>query len=401
MHHPLGAMNSEVIDLPKTDLSKAFQQVRSLTEQICAPLKSEDYVPQPVAYISPPKWHLAHTTWFFETFILRPHLKGYQVYHDDFSYLFNSYYNAVGNRVLRADRGNITRPGVSDIYDYRKHVDDQILNLLRQRGDVAEIRDLLVLGLHHEQQHQELLLTDLKFILGHNPLFPVYQKDFSMVAQVNGASGFIKMAEDIYEIGYRGSGFHFDNELGRHKYYLQDFEISRRLVTNGAFQEFVEDGGYQKASLWLDDGWTWVRTNKMTAPLYWHLMDDQWNQYTLSGLQPLEEDQVLGHINFYEAAAFAEWSGLRLPTEFEWEAASSHLPWGIRWEWTQSAYLPYPGFRTAPGALGEYNGKFMINQMVLRGASAATSPGHSRPTYRNFFHPHLGWQCSGIRLVKR
>ena len=394
-------MNSEVATPDLTEVLSAYRTTRGRSEALCTPLHIEDYIPQPVEFVSPPKWHLAHTTWFFETFLLKPHLSGYRVFHEDFSFLFNSYYNAVGKRVFRADRGNITRPGVEEVYEYRAYVDKHMNTLIQGDDDLKDIYNLVVLGLQHEQQHQELLITDLKYILGHNPIFPVYDPDFSLVDQNGERSDYQAIEEGVYDIGYIGKDFHFDNELGRHKSYLHAYEIATGLVTNGMYLEFIRDGGYEKPSLWLDEGWSWINQQNVSSPLYWHKIDGSWFQYTLSGLRALEEAKVLCHINFYEATAFAEWSGHRLPTEFEWEVGQSQFNWGERWEWTNSAYLPYPGFVTAPGALGEYNGKFMINQMVLRGASSATAPGHSRPTYRNFFHPHLSWQCTGIRLVKK
>ena len=383
-----------------------YQRVRDYTCEICRPLEVEDYVPQPVPFVSPPKWHLAHTTWFFEEFLLKPYNDSYREFHEDFSYLFNSYYNTIGKRTLRADRGNITRPGVEGVYEYRKHVDDAVKKLLGSARLAEQPRKVLELGMHHEQQHQELLLTDLKYILGHNPIFPVYQDEFSLVEQTNDAkdSGFVSIEEDVYEIGFDADGddgFHYDNELGRHKVYLHDTEISRCLVTAGEFLEFIEDGGYAKHEHWLDEGWAWVNKHSAVAPLYWHKVDGEWWNYTLNGFKPVSLDSILCHVNYYEAWAFASWRGMRLPTEFEWEVASAGLNWGQRWEWTESAYLPYPGFAKEEGAIGEYNGKFMINCMVLRGGSTATSPDHSRATYRNFFHPQMQWQCTGIRLAKR
>lgn len=382
-------------------LLAAYQTVRAYFEELCAPLQIEDYIPQPVPYVSPPKWHLAHTTWFFEQFVLGKYQPGYQVFHKDFSFLFNSYYNAVGDRVFRADRGNITRPGVDEVYAYRRYVDAAMEDLLTKIDISQELLDTITLGLHHEQQHQELFLTDFKYILGNNPTFPVYREDFSLTEQKNESEGWLEIGEGIYEIGFEGEGFHYDNEEGRHKVYLHDFTINKALVTNGEFIEFIKDGGYQRADLWLDEGWSWINENEGKAPLYWHEVKGEWKYYTYNGFKAVDPNAMLSHINFYEAWAFAEWKGMRLATEFEWEVASPQLDWGKRWEWTNSAYLPYPRFAKAEGAIGEYNGKFMINQMVLRGASTATSPNHSRNTYRNFFHPHLQWQCSGIRLVKK
>lgn len=386
---------------PSEKLLADYQAVRAYFEKLCEPLQIEDYVPQPVPYVSPPKWHLAHTTWFFEQFVLTVYKPDYQVFHKDFSFLFNSYYNAVGDRVFRADRGNITRPGVEEVYAYRKYVDVAMEKLLTSNMPSQELFDTITLGLHHEQQHQELFLTDFKYILGNNPIFPVYRDDFSLTEQFNESQGWLEIGEGVYEIGFEGEGFHYDNEEGRHKVYLHDFAINKALVTNGEFIEFINDGGYQRSDLWLDEGWSWVNENEVKAPLYWYEVDGQWKHYTYSGFKTVDPNAILCHISFYEAWAYAEWKGMRLPTEFEWEVASPKLDWGKRWEWTNSAYLPYPGFAKPAGAIGEYNGKFMINQMVLRGASTATSPNHSRNTYRNFFHPHLQWQCTGIRLVKR
>lgn len=376
-----------------------YETIRQRTEDLCAPLHIEDYVPQPVEFASPPKWHLAHTTWFFEAFILEPHAPNYEIFDADFSYLFNSYYNNAGERILRTDRGNITRPGVEEVYAYRKYVNQAMTHLL-ENSDDPKLTDLVILGLQHEQQHQELLVTDLKHTLGHNPIFPVYKKDLDLTATFNDTTGWLAMNEGIYEIGHRGESFSYDNELGRHKVFLHDYQINKALVTNGEYLEFIESGAYQNFDLWLDEGWAWVNKGQVNAPLYWHQVDRVWHHYTLAGLKPVDPKAVLSHVSFYEAAAFAEWKGLRLPTEFEWEAASSQLSWGQRWEWTNSAYLPYPNFRKVPGALGEYNGKFMINQMVLRGASVATAPQHSRNTYRNFFHTSARWQYTGIRLAK-
>lgn len=382
------------------DLINQYNDVRAYTEQICKPLQTEDYVVQVAEFASPAKWQLAHSSWFFETFVLLPHLPEYKLFNIDFPYLFNSYYNNAGDRVLRAKRGNLTRPTTNEVYAYREYVDTAMGQLLQQKLDV-EIVQLVTLGLHHEQQHQELLLSDIKYMFGQNPLFPAYDVETSLLDQEsNRESGHVKISEGVYTIGYQGDGFCFDNELGVHKVYLHDFDIQKGLVTNGEYIEFIEAGGYKDFNLWLDEGWSWLKQNQVSKPLYWHQLDGQWMHYTLKGFQKIKENDILKHISFYEAMAFAEWKGMRLPTEFEWEIASSQLNWGLRWEWTNSAYLPYPGFKKASGAIGEYNGKFMINQMVLRGASIATSPKHSRPTYRNFFHPNAQWQFTGIRLAK-
>ncbi|RYD81001.1 MAG: ergothioneine biosynthesis protein EgtB [Sphingobacteriales bacterium] len=382
------------------NLVEQYQHIRQHSVAICAPLQTEDYVVQPIPDVSPPKWHLGHTTWFFETFILIPFSDDYKVFNENFNYVFNSYYETVGNRVIRTDRGNLSRPGVNEVYDYRKYVDEAMVKFLN--GDLPQnIKELLLLGFNHEQQHQELLLTDIKYILGNNPLFPAYSNERSEVVIGEKIAGqMISVSEGIYEIGYNGNGFCFDNELNRHKVYLNEFSICNALVTNAEYLEFVNDGGYQNFSFWHAEGWDWVKNNQIKAPMYWHIVDGEWYNYTLKGLSPLVADEPLTHVSFYEAYAFASWKGMRLPTEFEWEAACMQFKWGQRWEWTESSYLPYPGFSKAPGAIGEYNGKFMVSQKVLRGASVATPAGHERFSYRNFFHPHLRWQYTGIRLAK-
>jgi ergothioneine biosynthesis protein EgtB len=381
-------------------LVEEYLQIRKHSEQICEPLQTEDYVVQPIVDVSPPKWHLGHTTWFFETFILKPFSVNYQVYNDEYNFVFNSYYETVGNRVIRTDRGNLSRPSVNEIYQYRAYVDEAMVKFLATTP-TDEVKELLILGFNHEQQHQELLLTDIKYILGNNPLFPTYSKKQKEVLTVSEIEpGFIQISEGVYEIGYDGKNFSFDNELNRHKVYLHDFSISKTLVSNAGFIEFISAGGYENFNFWHAEGWDWVKNNNINAPMYWHLIDGKWFNYTLAGLLPIDLTAPLSHISYYEAYAFASWKGMRLPTEFEWEIAAKHFNWGERWEWTESAYLPYPGFSKAPGAIGEYNGKFMVNQKVLRGASIATPKNHSRITYRNFFHPHLRWQYTGIRLVK-
>lgn len=382
------------------DTLKRYTDIRNHSVAICAPLEIEDYVVQPIVDVSPPKWHLGHTTWFFETFILIPNFPGYEVFDPQYNFVFNSYYETLGARVIRTDRGNLSRPSVSEVYQYREHVDEQMQRFLQSEWLTEEIKPLLELGLNHEQQHQELLLTDIKYILGHNPLFPAYTKDKISKREKRNRSEMIKFSEGIYEIGFTGEGFCFDNELGRHQVFLQDFDIASHAVTNKDYLEFIQSGGYTDFKHWHAEGWDWVKENNAQSPLYWHSIDGEWMQYTLNGLQKLDLDEAVCHVNFYEASAYASWKGMRLPTEAEWEVASQQLDWGDRWEWTGSAYLPYPGFKKEMGAVGEYNGKFMINQMVLRGASEATPLGHSRNTYRNFFHARLKWQFTGIRLAR-
>ena len=383
------------------NLLEKYIAVRKYTEEICKPLKTEDYVVQPIADVSPPKWHIGHTTWFFETFVLKPNMEKYEEFDPLYNYVFNSYYETAGARVIRTDRGNLSRPSVDDIYKFRKSIDNAMTEFL-QKAPSKDVEEIIILGLNHEQQHQELLSTDIKYILGNNPLFPAY------ISSTNGegnfgqkqTSVFTKIEKGIYEIGYAGTDFCFDNELSRHQVFLQDFSIANDLVTNGEFMEFMNAGGYKNFNYWHAEGWDWVKSNDINSPLYWHWIDGEWHHYTWHGLQKVTTNEALCHVSFYEASAYASWKGVRLPTEFEWEIAAEQFKWGKRWEWTESAYLPYPGFKKAPGAIGEYNGKFMVNQKVLRGASEVTSPEHSRITYRNFFHPHLRWQFTGIRLIQ-
>ncbi len=382
-------------------LSNRFLEIRNRTEEICSPLKTEDYPVQPVTDVSPPKWHLAHTTWFFETFALKEFGHNYREFDPTFGFHFNSYYNNVGERVQRSNRGSMTRPETSRIFEYRKYVNEKLTELLRSGEYKTDLHEVIELGLQHEMQHQELLLTDIKYILGHQPFFPLYHEDSLIDRQVADQNlDWVKIESGLKPIGFEGDGFFFDNEKGSHQVFLEEFSIANRPVTFGEYLEFIEAGGYQDFNLWHSDAWEFINQNEIVAPLYVHKIDGEWQRYTMSGLELIDKNDILVHVSYYEAAAFAQWKGLRLPTEFEWEVASEKFKWGQCWEWTNSAYLPYPRFAKAPGALGEYNGKFMINQMVLRGASGATTSGHSRKTYRNFFHPHLQWQFAGIRLAK-
>ena len=376
-----------------------FLETRKHSEDLCEPLEIEDYVVQPIVDVSPPKWHLGHTTWFFEEFILKPYSKEYRIFDEDFSFVFNSYYETVGKRVVRSDRGNLSRPSVKKVYEYRAHVTDAIKQLLETELP-DEAHAVLEIGIHHEKQHQELLLTDIKYILGNNPLLPVYSEAVLEHPEENHQQDWVTVDEGIYEIGHNSDSFCYDNELGRHRVFLHSFQISNKLVTNGEFMEFMKAGGYERFDLWHAEGWDWVNQNKIISPLYWHYIEGEWYHYSYAGLKKVAPNAPLTHISYYEAFAYAQWKGHRLPTEFEWEAAQNYFPWGKRWEWTESAYLPYPKYQKADGALGEYNGKFMVNQKVLRGGSIATSNNHTRPTYRNFFHPKLRWQFTGLRLVK-
>ncbi|GAB4412698.1 MAG: ergothioneine biosynthesis protein EgtB [Bacteroidia bacterium] len=408
----------------------AFQRVRQQSLALTASLRPEDTVVQPVVDVSPPKWHLGHTTWFFEEFLLKPYLADYQVFHPRYAYLFNSYYEGAGERVKRAYRGNMTRPGVEEICAYRAHVDLHMERLLADpRFDQdSRLRYILDIGLNHEQQHQELLLYDIKYILGHNPLFPAYREDPApqIDYQPDLAERWLDVDAGVYTIGYDGPDFHFDNEEGVHRVFLEGYRIMDRLVTAGEFLAFVEAGGYRDYRYWLEEGWRWVGERQIEAPFYWFRVEDTWQQVTLHGLELVDLRAPMAHVSFYEADAYARWRGLRLPTEQEWEVAcrrfapvvppqanfveSMHfrpLPrragdlqlYGDLWEWTNSAYLPYPYYHAEESTLGEYNGKFMINQMVLRGGSYATPRDHIRPSYRNFFHPHLQWLFNGFRLA--
>ncbi len=409
-------------------LTERYTAVRGLSLDLCGPLETEDFCIQPMADASPPKWHLAHTSWFFETFILKEFASSYPVFHPRFEYLFNSYYNGVGTPFPRPLRGNLSRPTVAEIIAYRKHVDEHMLLLLAADPVDEDVVTRLVLGLNHEQQHQELLLTDLKYNFGNNPLYPAYAAMLPAAGPV-APLRFIGVDGGIVEIGHDpAEGFAFDNELPRHQVLLQPFQLADRLVTNGEYLAFIEDGGYERADLWLSEGWAQAQAEGWQAPLYWSAEDGRWFEYRLDGQHPLDAHLPVTHVSAHEAFAYAAWTGARLPTEFEWEHASALAPrdgtfvgnvmrdnafhpqaasgsglqqmFGEAWEWTSSSYGPYPGYRALPGTLGEYNGKFMSSQLVLRGGSCATPAGHVRHTYRNFFYPPDRWQFSGIRLAK-
>jgi len=400
----------------RSDVQQRYLDVRQWTQTLCEPLALEDYVVQPIASVSPPKWHLAHTTWFFETFVLQPSMPDYTPYHPLYSFLFNSYYRHVGDRWERPKRGALSRPTVQDIYAYRRAVDERMMQLIDtlDAPQWAAVYDRIILGLHHEQQHQELLVTDIKYILATNPLCPVYQTTASLQAVASGPdSAWIPFAGGTYAIGHATEAFCFDNEQPAHTVFLADFVLHNRLVTNGEYLAFIAAGGYRDFQHWLSNGWDTVQREGWEAPLYWQQREGQWHEMTLQGLRPLDVYAPVTHVSYYEAAAYASWAGKRLPTEAEWEVAarsvsdavttgnfaeSQHfhpLPasasaepllqmLGDAWEWTGSAYLPYPGYRQGPGALGEYNGKFMVDQMVLRGGSCATPRSHIRTTYRIF-----------------
>jgi ergothioneine biosynthesis protein EgtB len=425
-----GNSNSASGALPAV-LGQQFCSVRQQTEALCAPLTPEDMMVQSCPEASPAKWHLAHTTWFFETFILSEFLPGYRSFHPDFLWLFNSYYNSVSGQPLKKLRASFSRPSLQEILDYRRHVEGAMACLI-ERGMAEEAQRRMVLGLHHEQQHQELLAYDIKNAFWSNPLHPAYKSGELAGAEPDASAESVKwIAHDggLVEVGYSGDGFCFDNEEPRHKHYLEPFALASRLATCGEYLDFMRDGGYERAELWLSEGWETVKAQQWTAPLYWFRGEDAaWQVYTLRGPIPL--DQLLAtpvcHVSYFEADAFARWAGKRLPTEQEWEIAASNLPapgnfletgrlhpmaagggeglqqmFGDVWEWTASAYLGYPGYAAVPGALGEYNGKFMCNQMVLRGGSAVTPEAHIRSTYRNFFSPATRWQFSGVRLAHR
>ena len=412
----------------KTELlARRYAEVRRQTELLAAPLSAEDQMVQSCPEASPAKWHQAHTTWFFETFILAAHVKAYKPFDSRFRDLFNSYYNGIGKQPEKALRNTFSRPSLEDVQNYRQHVDDQMQELLGADSLPEEALKLAELGLHHEQQHQELLVTDIKHAFWSNPLRPAYRTLSSTsaggAAAVQNPRAF---TEGLVEIGADAAQFHFDNEAPRHKVFVPAFRFATRLATCGEYLAFMEDRGYERPELWLSDGWLSVQTHHWNAPLYWEKSGNQWFQFTCAGMRKVEEAEPVCHVSLYEADAFARWAGARLPTEFEWEVAAAGAPiagnlleqerfhaapasqssdgdpvqlFGDVWEWTASAYLPYPGFKPAGGAVGEYNGKFMSGQMVLRGGSCVTPGSHIRASYRNFFPPVTRWQFSGIRLA--
>ena len=384
-------------------LFERYRAVRARTAARAAALSDADATVQSMPDASPAKWHLAHTTWFFETFVLRDHAPGNQPFDPCFAYLFNSYYEAEGARHPRAERGLLTRPDLAAVLAYRAHIDEAIARAFPGFDDTA--RGLVELGTHHEEQHQELLLTDILHLFAQNPLAPVYSPDAPNEALAGAATGWIDHPGGIVSVGHAGEGFAFDCEGPVHRELLTPFSLANRLVTNGEWLQFMADGGYRTPSLWLSDGWAWLNRDAVTAPLYWEQRDGAWTSFTLAGRRPVDPTAPVAHVSYYEADAFAAWAGARLPREAEWEAAARLFPdmpqlYDSRWQWTGSAYLPYPGSRPAAGAVGEYNGKFMSGQFVLRGGSCATPPGHSRASYRNFFYPHQRWQFTGIRLAK-
>jgi ergothioneine biosynthesis protein EgtB len=402
-------------------LSARYSRVRALSLTLVETLAPEDTVVQSMPDVSPTKWHLAHVTWFFERFVLEPFARGYTRLSDDYDYLFNSYYYTAGQMHARPKRGLLSRPTLGQVLDYRAHVDEHLQRLLDERGDDAELATVTTLGLNHEQQHQELLLTDIKHVLSQNPLQPAFNPELPVApSRPVDAYSFVKGVSGIHRVGATGDGFRFDNETPRHDALLHEHRIGSRLVTNGEFREFVTGGGYADSTLWLSDGWATVNQEGWQRPLYWS--EDLASEFTLGGLRAIDDDAPVTHISFYEADAFARWAGARLPTEFEWETAAADETvegnllqsgflhpvsggskaqfFGDAWEWTSSPYAPYPGFVPLSGSLGEYNGKFMCNQMTARGGSCVTSSDHVRASYRNFFYPHMRWQFFGIRLAK-
>ena len=407
----------------------SYNTIRAQTEQICRPLAVEDYVIQAMPDVSPAKWHLAHVTWFFETFLLLPYLKNYQIFNPNYGFLFNSYYESLGHFHERTRRGILSRPTVQEIYQYRQYVDENMQILLQDTNSklADEIQFALELGLHHEQQHQELLLMDIKYNFANNPLRPIYSSNSASNTELSAAKDITWLSHlgGLHKIGHIGKEFAYDNECPQHSVYLAPFKISNRLITNQEYLQFILDGAYQKSQYWLADGWQLVKKENWQAPLYWEYYDDKWWTMTLSEVCPIELSQPVCHVSYYEADAYARWANARLPTEAEWEisakvcqqegnfleAATLHPQatseenqatqfFGDAWEWTNSAYAPYPGYVPFAGSFSEYNGKFTCNQFVLRGGSAITPESHIRLTYRNFFYPNQRWAFTGIRLAR-
>nr|WP_031337445.1 ergothioneine biosynthesis protein EgtB [Rhodopseudomonas sp. B29] len=386
-------------------LIDAYRTVRDETERRAAPLSAEDQVVQSMPDASPAKWHRAHTTWFFEQFLLGEHRPGYQVFHPDYAYLFNSYYVSAGPRHTRAARGLLTRPGIAEVAAYRRHVDAAMIDLFEtaEQDKLEALAPLVEVGLNHEQQHQELLLTDILHAFAQNPIPPAYDPSWRLPASGRSGDEWVALPEGIHPIGHAGDSFHFDNEKPVHRALVGPVRLARHLVTNAEWLEFMADGGYRMPTLWLMDGFASAEREGWEAPGHWRNVDGEWRIMTLGGLQPIDADAPACHISYYEADAFARWAGKHLPTEMEWEVAARAgqlaNAFGMVWQWTRSAYAPYPGYKAIEGALGEYNGKFMVNQLVLRGSSCVTPQGHSRLTYRNFFYPHHRWQFTGLRLA--
>lgn len=423
--------NTPMITVDTDALSERFRMTRGFTEELAKPLSEEDCAIQSMPDVSPTRWHLAHTTWFFEAFLLSHNLD-YRVYDKSYAYLFNSYYNTIGKQFPRSQRGMITRPGLADVLAYRRHVDAQMMELLASHdGQDERLVEITEIGIQHEQQHQELILTDIKHVLSRSPLRPTYREGTFVRGDDEVSPKWSSYDEGIYRIGHEGDGFCFDNELPRHRAFLESFQLASQLVTCGDYLRFIAEGGYDRPELWLSLGWNTSRQHEWESPLYWYKNDGQWFEFTLAGPVPIDPDRPVCHVSYFEADAFARWADARLPSEAEWEVASNDVPiegnfvdqlwsldrvihpgrdnsdlgpvvsiFGDVWQWTASPYTPYPGYQAPSGALGEYNGKFMCNQYVLRGGSCATSSSHIRSTYRNFFPPEARWQFTGIRLCR-